>query len=667
MATTHATEVQRVSLRPDAPEGRSARLPYAPGLDGLRALAVAAVLVYHADATWLPAGFLGVEVFFVISGYLITALLLSEWREWGRIDLRQFWLRRARRLLPALFAVVAVVSAVAVIFLPGEVASLRGDAVASLFYVQNWYQIFADQSYFVAAGRPPLLQHLWSLAVEEQFYLVWPLLFVAGMVGLGRRRFLLAILGGIVVSAALMAIWFSAEDPSRVYYGTDTRAAGLLVGVALAFVWSPWRLRADTGPGASSLMSVAGVMALVVLGRQMLGFGEFDPALYRGGFLLVALTTAVVIAAVVHPATALGRAMGWGPLRWVGLRSYGIYLWHWPIFMLTRPGLDVDWGPVPLTVFRVGATLLAAEASYRYLEMPIRRGVIGDAMARLRHSDATQRSVARARAGLVGAGALAVTSVLVIAMVRAEPAEPPEWALVAGTSTSGLLPSTADGTVPPPVADDVVPPPLSDDVVPPPVTDAADDPGASGGEGPAPVEEPAPPPAPAPGGPAPPGPEEVQPVDVGRVMAIGDSVMLGAANALHHKFSAKAWVDAEVSRQVSVGIDRLREWRATYGLGDAVVIHLGNNGTFTDQQFDELVAVLEGVPKVVFVTVRVPRSWEAPVNDVIRNGAARHPHVIVADWRTYSEGRPEWFWDDGHHLRPEGARAYSELIASLLT
>src|SRR5919199_244159 len=254
---------------PRAPEvaGRSDRttggvqLPYLPGLDGLRAFAVIAVLLYHAGLPWMSGGFLGVEVFFVISGYLITALLLAEWRKRGRVDLKAFWLRRARRLLPALYLLIAVALAYAVVFLPGEVAGLRKDAVAAFGYVTNWYLVLDQKSYFETVGRPSMLQHLWSLAVEEQFYVVWPLLFAVGMgswrhrptvSGAGnmrhawrvvrwRRRFLLLLaLAGAVASALLMAFLYRPDvDPSWLYYRTDTRAAGLLFGVALAFVLAP--------------------------------------------------------------------------------------------------------------------------------------------------------------------------------------------------------------------------------------------------------------------------------------------------------------------------------------------------------------------------------------------------------------------------------------------
>ncbi len=268
----------------------AARLRYLPGLDGLRALAVLAVLVYHADVAWLPGGFLGVDVFFVISGYLITSLLLAERSATGRIKLRRFWARRARRLLPALFALLAVVAVVVLAWVPDQQARLGGDVGAAFTYSTNWYLIFHQESYFVALGRPSLLRHLWSLAVEEQFYLAWPLIFAAGLALYGKRWFPKVILVGALVSAVLMALLFiPGTDPSRVYFGTDTRAAGLLVGSLLAFAWVPGRLstrprlagRALLTLGAARLISSSGALHHVRLGVRHLPLPGRLPAWWR--------------------------------------------------------------------------------------------------------------------------------------------------------------------------------------------------------------------------------------------------------------------------------------------------------------------------------------------------------------------------------------------------
>ena len=635
-----------------------------PGLDGLRAIAVMAVLLYHANLTGLfgdegiafPGGFLGVEVFFVVSGYLITALLLSEWRDASRIALGNFWLRRARRLLPALFLLLAAVMVVSLLFYPDEVASLRGDVLSALGYVTNWNFILADKSYFEQIGRPSMVTHLWSLAVEEQFYLIWPLVFAFGMKRLGARRFGMVVIAGAALSALWMFILFDPDaDPSRVFMGTDTRASALLIGCALAFVWPQWRLRAEVRAGARVLLDVAGVAALAGLVWMFWSVGEFDTWLYPFGFLACSLLSAVAIATVVHPASRLGPALGNGPMRWVGVRSYGIYLWHWPIFMITRPGIDVQFEGLPLFAFRFGLTFAIAALSYRYVEEPIRRGAIGKAIAQYRSSSGQARQQAQFR--LLGGSAMLLAFVGVIS-VSAVNAEQKDF--------SYLLNATPGDTQPADVGADEFAAylgtpgttPSTDSTVAPESTTTAPAPGTTV---PGVTTVPAPPP------PTPP----TVPLTQRKVVFLGDSVMLGAKNtqAISTLFG-NAPVDAQQNRQVAQGIEVLRTWSNAGWLQgvDAVVVHLGTNGTFTDAQFDQIMTILAGAPKVVFVNDKVPqRSWEGTNNQVIAAGVARYPgRAVLVDWYSASANRPELFYDDGTHLKPDGAAFYAQLIASAL-
>ncbi len=609
------------------------RLPYLPGLDGLRALAVVAVLLYHAGLPWIPGGFLGVEVFFVISGYLITSLLLAEWRQRGRVDLKAFWLGRARRLLPALYLVLAVTLAFAVLFLPDEVTRLRGDAIAAFGYVTNWYLVFGQESYFETVGRPSLLQHLWSLAVEEQFYLLWPLLFFVGMgtkaARWRRRCVLIAVLAGMAASALLMAILYQpGVDPSRIYYGTDTRATGLLVGVALAFVWEPGRffnrkhtrraLLPRTGwRNAPLLLDVLGLAALGGLVWFCLLLDETQSFLFRGGFALVALATAMVITVVVHPRAYLGPSLlGRQPLRWVGLRSYGIYLWHWPVFMVTRPQLDVPVTGLPLLALQLTATVVLADLSYRFVETPIRRGALGRAWRALREARGARRWwLGAGWVGTVGTGA-AFCVALGLAVAHAQPPAPPSYLSAEAIHTaeaSSTTPETTEAT-----------------------------------------SETAPTTAPA-GAPAPTDP----------VTAVGDSVMIGAAGELDRALGNPAF-GADVGLQPVGAIEILQKRQATGRLGEAVIVHTGNNGSFAAEQFDEMMRVLADVPRVVFVNVKVPRPWEQRNNAVIAEGVRRYPNAVLADWHAASADRPELFVDDGIHPQPEGQRVYADLIAAHL-
>ncbi|MBC8075820.1 MAG: acyltransferase, partial [Chloroflexales bacterium] len=348
----------------------AATLPYLPGLDGLRALALVAVLLYHAGVPWLPGGFLGVEAFFVLSGYLITTLLFHEWGQSGRVDVPAFWLRRARRLMPAASALIVAALALYVVFLPDEVASVRGAALAAFCYALNWQLVLEHKPYFATFGRPSPLQHMWSLAVEAQFYLLWPAVFGQAMRLGGRRAVLGVALVGAAASSVLMALLYQpGDDTTRLYYGTDTRLGGILLGAALACVCSPTQRRARW-PGWAN--SVIGLGALGVLGWICYAIDEFHPLLYLGGFAGVALVAAAAVAASASgSARCYDALLGWRPLRWLGRRSYSIYLWHWPVMSLTRPALDLPLGEAPLLALQLGATLVAAELSYRLIESPL--------------------------------------------------------------------------------------------------------------------------------------------------------------------------------------------------------------------------------------------------------------------------------------------------------
>src|SRR6266542_2334715 len=370
--------------RPSAPYRPAAPPPagfrYAPGLDGVRALAVLAVIAYHLGTTGdrghlLRGGFLGVDVFFVLSGYLITSLLIVEVHRTGRISIKQFYARRARRLLPALFALLFAVGLVGIFWLPQQAAKLRGDLLASLGYVTNWWLIAENSSYFGGGDRPRLLTHLWSLAVEEQFYLVWPLVLILFARARARRWTMLAVLvSGVAASTALAALLYNPwADPSRVYYGTDTRALAPLLGAALA-VWArPWKHRPRIGAVRCAVLDSVGVIGLAGLATIAVLFADTDPRLYRGGMTVIALLAACLVGVAGHPATWLGWVLGLQPLRWVGERSYAIYLWHWPVCVLTRPGVDIPITGWLNAALRVAVTLMLAELSYWLVERPLRR------------------------------------------------------------------------------------------------------------------------------------------------------------------------------------------------------------------------------------------------------------------------------------------------------
>ena len=654
------------------------RVPYLPGLDGMRALAVVAVMVYHANSDWLPGGFLGVEVFFVISGYLITLLLIAEHEKGGSVSLGQFWLRRARRLLPALFVMMVLVVSYTAFFESDELGSLRGDVLSGTFYVANWYQIWIGAGYTAVNEFAPL-RHLWSLAVEEQFYLFWPLVMIA-FLGMGRRKLpqiglwligasmfitlataFLYHPGNIGTCASTPDAYFQAFgrcfDKSNVLYlSTPTRMSGILLGAGMAMWWRPFAIArsplARKGP-AFDLLAVLGLVALGYL-TWSIHFLEnvpdvgtvADPTLFRGGFLLVAICTVLVIAAVTHPRAIAGKALGNPVLLWIGTRSYGLYLYHWPIYQAIRKQAGVKLSPVEFALAMV-LTVVLTEASFRFIETPIRKGAIGRALKGLgaRTSEAADRRRKYLIAGVLGA------VIPVFAGVQLATAELKqndiEEAIEAGSGGNTDLDDLLGGsTSEPPTGTEV---PNVTEPVQPTVTEPVD-PGAS-----------APPTTRKPRKTTTTTAPAKEKIDV---FAIGDSVMLGAADNLAER---GAVVNAEVSRQGTQGRDILRQVADAGLFGNAVVIHLGTNGEVSEQTYGEMIDATKGVNLVVMLTVRADRSWTAGNNAIINSLPSKYPTVKVLDWATLSNACPgDCFASDNIHLNADGRRYYAQLIYEAL-
>jgi len=647
----------------------------ARGLDGLRAVAVLGVLGYHADLSWLPGGFLGVDAFFVLSGYLITGLLLTEWQNGGRVDFLRFYRHRARRLLPGLLLMLVVASVAAMQLAPDAVAQLRRDLFGAVGYFSNWHSIFAHQSYFERMGRPPLLLHLWSLAVEEQFYLFWPPLLLLVLLAsrrlgaAGQRRVVARVaVAGALASTAVMAVlsvrsgYPVPNDPSRVYYGTDTHACGLLLGAALAAVWPLGRLPQLTD-SRRKVLDAAGGLALVGLVVAYTGVDEFSSLLYRGGFLLLSVVAAV--AALAHPQSFLGSLLGSQPLRWVGERSYGLYLWHWPVFELTRPGLDVPLSGLPSLVLRLAVTATLTELSWRLVDTPVRAGALKRVRPAVvaglqRTASAQQDLTARVALAtgitvvLIGAGLIIDRPPAGASQVLDQPY--PDRPLVggpAGAPASPASPASPAPKRPTPSASRAAAPRR----LPPAAPNSARSHSAT--------------PSPRPSLPATPKPATPKPATTKpalpspQVFAYGDSVMLGASAALHQAVPGIR-VNAVVGRQPTALVSDLRYLQRAGLLPPVVVIHSGDNGVFAAQTFDAALDVLSDRTRVVVVNVRVPRRWQGPVNSLLVDTVRRHPNAVLADWNAASANHPEYFVSDGVHLTVAGEDAFAHLIAQVL-
>jgi peptidoglycan/LPS O-acetylase OafA/YrhL len=618
---------------------------------------VAAVVAYHLGYSRVPGGYIGVEVFFVLSGWLVCALLTAEHRARGGIDLRAFWLRRARRLLPAVTLVVGTTLVVALQARYHHFASLRADGLAALGYALNWRLIVDQQSYFAAAAAGPSpLQHLWSLSIEEQFYLALPLLL--GLILAGRRtarRAALLVLGAAIVATAWrLAVHAPGADPSRLYYGTDTRAAGLLVGATLALVWVPERLRPVPGRWASPVLDAVAAASLAVLGWYTFEVGERDPDAFGWSLTVVQVASLTLIAVVVHPARGLAaRALGLRPLRWIGRRSYGIYLWHWPLIVLLAraPGEQPE-APARAAAIVV-ATLLAAALSYRLVEQPVRRHGVADSISLARRW--TARRIA-GRPVLTGAvTALAIVGYVGgVLLARDIVAADDTGTDVPPTVLAASHPADGDGT--------------DGDRAEPEAEAGVTTNGDGGAVAPVPAGGGEPGGAAVPGLPADPATATDVPVAAPApalpwTTAVGDSVMRGAAPALEARFGPRLAIEAAVGFQMVDAPELVRRLAGEGRLGDVVILHLGANGPFPDSTVDDIVGSVGRRP-VLLVTVKVPRRWEAEVNDRIAAAAERHPNLGVVDWRTVSESEEGLLWRDGLHLTPAGAERYADLLAS---
>ena len=642
-ATRSSATDQQTTARPKS--------RYIPALDGLRTLAVVAVVLYHLNLTWAQGGLLGVTIFFVLSGYLITRLLLNEVAKTGRIDLKSFWIRRIRRLVPAVVTVVFVTCALCTIFNHVMLTKMRPDILPSLLFFNNWWQIAQDVSYFNALGDPSPLTHFWSLAIEEQFYLIWPpLLFAMVSMHVSKPNTRRVVLGLAAVSAvAMMVLYNPAADPSRVYYGTDTRVFSLLLGAWMAFIpdrdLAPVRLArrlgldrlvakhdknaedkqsttaddaAETAPMQPSALvrfwsspasiDVLGVVGLIGLAAMVALTNGYTAFQYRGGTLLCSILTLMVIAACVQPQGMVARALSAEPLVWVGKRSYSIYLWHYPLLLLMNPVANINDTPWWQYILQVLLVVAVAECSYRFIETPFRKGAFGRTVSEFRDGTITPANWVRAHVPACAACAV----VLVVALGGL--IFVPETSALSGEGAE-VLNKEAKNAAP---ADQQA----ADD------TDKDNDGFPDGSYD---------------------------------LLMIGDSVSLRAVDSFDGVFP-HSHIDAEKGRQFDAGRATFEGYIQQNLAGKIVVFALGTNGLVTDAQVDAIMADAGEQRIVVFVNTRSPQPWVGSTNQAIANAATRYKNVRVIDWYGYSANRNDLFDGDGTHLSTTGVAEYLNLI-----
>ncbi|MCG7258578.1 MULTISPECIES: acyltransferase family protein [unclassified Corynebacterium] len=607
---------------------RRARLRQVKGLDGLRGLAVLAVVIYHFFGDVLPGGYLGVDLFFVLSGFLITSLLVREYRVNNTISLKDFWIRRFRRILPAalvtLFIVTAIVTAIG-----GDIAvGIREQFLGTLFFVNNWTQIATSQSYF-AENEVQVFAHYWSLAVEEQFYIIWPLVTLGIFVFTQRRlhrsprrvpMLMTALLA--VLSAAAMALLFTpGEDPTRVYYGTDTHAFGLLIGAFLSLAVTSTRNdpRVDSWPSAGKFEARAagaiGALALIGYVIQLLFMGDALAVTYQGGLLLTSVLGVLMIWGVIRETGPLTWVFRTNVMRWLGQRSFSLYLWHWPVIMILRALFDAD-GHMDhkwiLGLVAVPIALLISEISYQHVENPFRRRGYKQTW---KDYWASRPSFQEINEGFKKV-AWPVVPLLVVACV--------------GGVVYGVVNSN-DKTA------------LEQEL------DQLQRMNQEANKGKAPT----------PATPPPPKEKKAAAVQGKDITAVGDSVMLAASEALNTNYPG-IYIDADVSRHYTAGIDVLRQLNDSGELRKNVFLGFGTNGSAFPGQLEEMINLI-GPDRQIFMAMPYgDREWMAQSRQEVLDAAKAHDNVYIADWCGHAQSHQNLLFEDGVHPMPEGAQEYAK-------
>lgn len=577
-------------------------IQYIPAIDGLRALAVIAVMFYHLGFTWIPGGFLGVDLFFVISGYVITRLLLDSIAQSGGLDLRGFYIARLRRLLPALLFMLTTTIIAVGIWAPDTIKRLLIDTPFALTGSINWWLVAREQDYFESIGRPPLLQHTWSLAVEAQFYLLWPLILYFIVKKFGKSRIPFAALTIAAASGiALLLVSFSIDAAntskvSHVYFGTDTHSIGLFLGAALAVSWIPQNFKENLSRKAQNFVDGIGFFGFIGILATFLFINAANPAMYKIAFPLAGVFGAAIIMSIVHPASRFAPVLQNRVLLWIGERSYAIYLWHWVIFQVTRPTVDLAGQAWALYSLRILIVFALADISLRYVELPIRRGVIQYWIKGRKYRTKKERN---RQTSLLGAVTAIVVVIAAVISVRA-------------ISIANEARTTLEKT-------------LTDVGSSLPQMDGA---GANG------------------------------------LWVTGDSVILGIRAVLGEEEEISL-VNARIGRQAPELLDVLVQDQPQVPRSP-IVFNLGNNNALSREQVVQIFEAVKGQPQIIVVNTAVPRPWRNENNRIISEVAAQYPQAKVVDWSSLSENHPEYFAPDGVHLVPAGVSAYVNAILEKL-
>lgn len=600
---------------------------YITGFDGIRSLAVVGVILYHLLPTSMKGGYLGVPIFFVVSGYLITDLLRQEWEQNGKINIWQFYVRRMKRLYPGLAFLLITASAYITLFQRGLLNNLRGVVVSSLLYVNNWWQINNGLSYFDRFANESPFTHIWSLAVEAQNYLIWPVIFVLLMVFVRKRKWIFyTVLGTSVLSAILMMILYTpGGDPTRVYYGTDTRLFSIWMGSALAFVWPSTRLKKNIPKQAKRILNLAGLISLLALILFFFFLDDHYSFVYYGGMFLVSIFCVILVAVTAHPGASLDRWLTNPVFTWIGKRSYGIYLYQYPVMIFYEAKVsDIADHVLIHTVIEISLILIISELSYRYIERPLARFDYSRTLQVVKGWFKTP-IISKQKPWLIPATLVVIVALVGFVTAPKDSVTADQKQLQAKIAESKKLAEESqkdseknDGTVDQAILDKYE------------LT----------------VEQ----------------GKKAQKL---QLTAFGDSVMLDAATDLKEVYP-QVVVDGDVGRQLYASEPYIEELKKQNLLKDTVLIGLGTNGAFTEAQFDTIMSAL-GDRKVYWVNVRVPtKRWQNDVNAMLADMAKKYDNLTLIDWYDYSNGHSDWFYDDQVHPNPEGMKHYIHLVSETM-
>ena len=602
---------------------------YLPSIDSLRALAVLAVIIYHVDVNYLPGGFLGVDLFFVLSGYLISSLIIKEYKKTGSVNLYNFYIRRARRLLPAVYFMITIGLVVMVLFNEVLLRKSHLDAIFGYIYSSNWWYIFHKLDYFDSFGAQSPFKHLWSLAIEEQFYMIFPLLFLLvnrkkkskdGTYKL-NKNFLYVVLGLILVSLIAHILLFDINNISRIYFGTDTRAFSLLVGVVGAILYPMERLHAKVTPQQNMLYSVVSLVSIATLITVMIYTSEYNTLLYRGGFLLVAILGLIVIISSGKQHTLMSRLLSFKPVVFIGKISYSLYLWHFPVLVLTTPVSEIGNPNIIFVILRVILTFILATASYVFVETPIRKlgfkNYINVIFKKIRKRPRKSRKV---HAGIVG-----LVSVLFLMGIFGKSVPFISTAFVKEMETNKETQFVNNGN-------------NKDNN-----QEKSSDSNKDNKDNKDNKED-----------------KKNSDKKYSSVLVMGDSLTVDIGEKFQELYPG-AVIDGKIGRQLYVAVEEAKSYSKYNNENSAIIFQLGTNGPFTESQIEELVKEFDKAD-IYFVNIKVPRAWEKTVNAALKETQEKYSNVKLIDWYSVANSTKDLFEPDRVHLNQAGIAEMVTLI-----